>query len=366
MHLVSLAVSDFRNIEAATIEPDPEGTTVITGPNGSGKTNLLEATAYLSSLQSFRGSPKEAMVRRGATEAILRAQTVVEGRSMTIEAELSATGRSRTLVNRQAVRRRDGLHPALRTTVFSPEDIGMVRFGPGERRRFLDETLSVVDPRAARTAGDVDRILRQRAALLRPAGRRLDPDSARTLDVWDMRLDEAGTALVEAREALVGELAPRAEAHYGRLAGAPSVVALDYHRSWEGRLIDALAAHRTRDLERECLPPRTPPRRVGDHSGGAAQPDPFVAGGAALSGPGPPPGRSRAGHRAFGLGPGPPPGRRFLRARPLPLPSPVGQSPARTDSADHRPPPPDGVTAAKVYTMAANGFPTPAPAGKPA
>ena len=102
MHLVSLVVSDFRNIEAATIEPDPEGTTVITGLNGSGKTSLLEATAYLSTLQSFRGSPKEAMVRRGATESILRAQTVVEGRAMTIEAELSATGRSRTLVNRQS------------------------------------------------------------------------------------------------------------------------------------------------------------------------------------------------------------------------------------------------------------------------
>ena len=366
MHLVSLAVSDFRNIEAATIEPDPEGTTVITGPNGSGKTSLLEATAYLSSLQSFRGSPKEAMVRRGATEAILRAQTVVEGRSMTIEAELSATGRSRTLVNRQAVRRRDGLHPALRTTVFSPEDIGMVRFGPGERRRFLDETLSVVDPRAARTAGDVDRILRQRAALLRTAGRRLDPDSTRTLDVWDMRLDEAGTALVEAREALVAELAPRAEAHYGRLAGAPSVVALDYHRSWEGRLIDALAAHRTRDLERgvshlgphrdeleitlEGLPSRT-------HSSQGEQRSVALA-------------LRLAAHELATERLGSAPVLLLddvfseldpYRSQALLASLPPGQTLLTTAL-----PPPDGVTAAKVYTMAANGFPTPAPAGKPA
>jgi DNA replication and repair protein RecF len=250
VHIVSLAVSDFRNIGEATFEPDPEGTTVITGRNGSGKTSLLEAVAYLSTLQSFRGSPRESMVRRGADQSILRARTVVEDRALTIEAELSVAGRSRTLVNRQTVRRRDGMHEALRTTVFSPEDIGMVRFGPGERRRFLDETLAVVDPRAGRTAGDVERILRQRAALLRTAGRRLDPEAARTLDVWDARLDEAGTALVEAREKLVTQLAPRATAHYARLAEADTEVSLDYRRSWDGRLVDALAAGRSRDLDR--------------------------------------------------------------------------------------------------------------------
>jgi DNA replication and repair protein RecF len=367
VHLVSLVISDFRNIETATIEPDPEGTTVITGLNGSGKTSLLEATAYLSSLQSFRGSPKEAMVRRGAGESILRAQTVVEGRAMTIEAELSATGRSRTLVNRQTVRRRDGLHQALRTTVFSPEDIGMVRFGPGERRRFLDETLSVVDPRAARTAGDVDRILRQRAALLRTSGRRLDPEAARTLDVWDMRLDEGGTALVEAREALVADLAPRTEAHYARLAGAPSTVTLDYRRSWEGRLIDALAAHRTRDLDRgvshvgphrdeleitlEGLPSRT-------HSSQGEQRSVALALRLAAHELA----TERLGsapvlllddvfseldpHRSLALLAGLPPGQTLLTTAL---------------------PPPDGVTAAKVYTMVAKGLPTltPTPADSP-
>lgn len=250
MHLVSLAITDFRNIAEATIEPDPQGTTVITGLNGSGKTNLLEAVAYLSTLQSFRGSPREAMVRKGADRAILRAASLVDGRSITIEAEVAAVGRSRTLVNRQTAHRRSDLHEALRTTVFTPEDIGVVRSGPSERRRFLDETLAVVDPKAARAVEDVDKILRQRAALLRSVGRQVQGDAAITLDVWDSRLDAAGTDLVEAREALVVQLEPITEEHYSRLAGRHTVVTLDYRRSWSGRLLDALGESRSRDLER--------------------------------------------------------------------------------------------------------------------
>lgn len=101
MHLVSLAVTDFRNLVSTVIELDPEGTTVITGLNGAGKTSLLEATAYLATLQSFRGSPKEALVRRGTERAILRAETRVDDRVLTIEAEIRETGRARMQINRQ-------------------------------------------------------------------------------------------------------------------------------------------------------------------------------------------------------------------------------------------------------------------------
>ncbi len=250
MHLVSLAVTDFRNIGNLRIEPDPEGTTVITGLNGAGKTSILEAITYLATLQSFRGSPREAMVRRGADQSILRAETLVDGREVTIEAELSSNGRSRTMVNRQNVKRRSDLHEALRTTMFSPENIGVVRGGPSDRRHFLDETLAVVDPKAARAAEDVEKILRQRAALLRGVGRRLSPEVATTLDVWDARLDTAGTALVEAREALVVQLGPMAESHYSRLAGQDTVVGLVYQRSWSGTLVDALLEGRSKDVER--------------------------------------------------------------------------------------------------------------------
>ena len=250
MHLVSLAVTDFRNLVDTTIELDPAGTTVITGSNGAGKTSLLEAAAYVATLQSFRGAPKEALVRRGSERSILRAESRVGDRSLTIEAEITVAGRSRTQVNRQAVRRRGDLHEALRVTVFSPEDIGVVRSGPAHRRRFLDETLAVVDPKASRAAEETEKVLRQRAALLRGAGRTLRPETATTLDVWDARLDEDGSRLVEAREHLVGELAPLASEHYSRLAGEPTEVGLAYTRSWSGTLLDALAAVRSQDLQR--------------------------------------------------------------------------------------------------------------------
>jgi DNA replication and repair protein RecF len=250
VYLVSLAVTDFRNLASTVIELDPEGTTVITGLNGAGKTSLLEAAAYLATLQSFRGSPKEALVRRGAERAILRAETRTEGRVLTIEAEIQDSGRTRTQVNRQAVRRRGDLHEAFRVTVFSPEEISVIRSGPADRRRFLDGTLAVVDPKAARSSEDVEKVLRQRAALLRNSGRILRTDDAATLDVWDVRLDESGTRLVEAREHLVDQLGPLVTDHYARLAGENTDIGMTYVRSWHGPLLEALVACRHKDVQR--------------------------------------------------------------------------------------------------------------------
>ncbi|MGH9079574.1 MAG: DNA replication/repair protein RecF [Acidimicrobiales bacterium] len=249
MNLVSLTITDFRNIEQVTFEPEPGGTTLITGLNGAGKTSVLEAVSYLSTLQSFRGSPREAMVRHGAERSILRAEVVEEGRSLSIEAELSASGTSRTFVNRQRVRRRGDLHEALRTTTFTPEAIQVVRGAPTDRRRFLDETLAVVDPKEARHSEAVERILRQRGALLRNS-RRVTAEVASTLDVWDARLGAAGSALADARAALAVQLVPLVESHYTRLAGRPTRVVLEYRRSWSGPLLAALEASRTRDIER--------------------------------------------------------------------------------------------------------------------
>jgi DNA replication and repair protein RecF len=251
VNLVTLTVTDFRNIEEVTFEPDPVGITVITGLNGAGKTSVLEAVSYLSTLQSFRGSPREAMVRRGAERAILRAETMVDGRSLTIEAELPIAGPTRTFVNRQRVQRRGDLHEALRTTVFTPEAIQVVRGAPADRRRFLDDTLAVIDPKEARHGEEVERILRQRGALLRSSrGRRITPEVSATLDVWDARLDAAGTAQADARAALALQLVPLTEAHYQRLAGRSTRVGLEYQRSWTGPLLAALAEARPRDIER--------------------------------------------------------------------------------------------------------------------
>jgi len=250
--LRELELVDFRVFDAAALRPEEDGTTVITGPNGTGKTSVLEAIAYLGSQRSFRGSPRDAMVRTGAERAIVRAEWQGEDAPARVEAEIVSVGRSRTLVNHKEARTRKVLAHAAPCTVFSPDDLALVGGGPSLRRALLDHALGLLDPQGARAADDVERILRQRAALLRQAGGRLRPDVAATLDVWDQRLADAGKILVAAREGLVAALETSVTPAYARLAGTNdvAVAAQRYVRSWDGDLHDALSAARGDDVRR--------------------------------------------------------------------------------------------------------------------
>jgi DNA replication and repair protein RecF len=154
-------------------------------------------------------------------------------------------------VNRKDASGRAALASAAPCTIFSPDDLALISGGPSGRRDLLDDTLAVLDAEGARAADETDRVLRQRAALLRQSGGRVTTDVTTTLEVWDQRLADAGKVLVAARERLVAELDPLVGAAYGRLAGAGhEVVTAHYQRSWEGDLLDALAAARTDDLRR--------------------------------------------------------------------------------------------------------------------
>jgi DNA replication and repair protein RecF len=247
-----LELVDFRIFPAALVEPEAEGTTVITGPNGTGKTSVLEAFAYLGTRRSFRGAPPEAMVRTGVERAVVRAEIDNPDSPTLVEAEIVAGGRGRIRVNRKAARGRSELAAAAPCTIFSPEDLALISGGPKGRRELLDDTLGLLDPEGARAADEVDRVLRQRGALLRQSGGRASAEVVSTLDVWDQRLADAGKVLVSAREHLVGALGAVAATAYGRLAGSEdrTVVAQRYVRSWEGDLLAALGASRTDDLRR--------------------------------------------------------------------------------------------------------------------
>lgn len=245
MQLDRVWLTDFRSYASAEVTLAP-GLTVVVGANGQGKSNLLEAIGWMGGLKSFRAAPTEALVRVGADRAVIRGEGSRAGRALLVECEVAPGGRSRMLVNRQAVRRvRDGLD-FLRAVVFAPDDLELVKGGPGERRRYLDDLLVALDPRLDALRSDLDRILKQRSALLKQAGGRLTDDVAPTLDVWDARLVRAGEALADARLDLVALLGPVVEAAYRDLAGRGGVV-LGYDPPWRAQGLQAALLEARRD-----------------------------------------------------------------------------------------------------------------------
>lgn len=254
MRLRHLWLTDFRNFATCELSPAP-GLTAVVGANGEGKTNLLEAVAYLASLSSFRGAPGEALIRVGADHALVRAEIdpEVSGRTSPalVEAELRPAGRDRVLVNRQSLRKTADLLGTVRVTVFSPDDLALVKGGPSQRRRLVDDLVVAHSPRLGAVRADLDRVLRQRSTLLRQAGGRLGPDIVTTLDVWDAKLVDLGEALAGARAELVDELEPLVATCYDQVADTDAQVSLTYRPPWrEEGLAAALAAARHDDVRR--------------------------------------------------------------------------------------------------------------------
>lgn len=266
MHLTHLWLHDFRNYQVAELELPP-GLTVVRGSNGEGKTSLLEAIGYLATLGSFRGVASDALVREGTGQAVVRGQGERQGRQLLIEAEIAAggrgrapAGRARVTVNKQRLRRSSELLDALRVSVFAPDDLELVKGGPAARRRYLDDTLVALSPKHDALRRDLDRILRQRTALLRQSGGRLTSDIATTLDVWDAKLAATGTSLANARADLVARLEPALAKAYGDLAQGPperngGVITAAYDAPWRAAgLAAALAGARADELRRGvCL-----------------------------------------------------------------------------------------------------------------
>ncbi|WP_420452044.1 DNA replication/repair protein RecF [Ilumatobacter sp.] len=253
-----LELVDFRNYASATFDLTA-GTTAVIGDNGQGKTNLAEALAYLATLSSFRGAPGDALVRVGRDQAIIRATVGHDdGRESLIEAELVANGRNRVQVNRQKLNRVRDLLGTVRVTVFSPDDLVVVKGGPGDRRRFLDDTLVALATRYDSVRLEIDRIVKQRNTLLKQAqkatggGRsELPDDVAVTLDVWDRRFAEIADQFGHARATLVARLSTMAQQAHAELAGERTPIELRYEPGWRRvGLLAALAEARADDVRR--------------------------------------------------------------------------------------------------------------------
>ncbi|MFJ6696716.1 DNA replication/repair protein RecF [Streptomyces sp. NPDC091272] len=263
MHVTHLSLADFRSYARVEVPLDP-GVTAFVGANGQGKTNLVEAVGYLASLGSHRVSSDAPLVRMGAERAVIRAAVTQGERSQLVELELNPGRANRARINRSSqVRPRDVLG-IVRTVLFAPEDLALVKGDPGERRKFLDELITARSPRMAGVRSDYDRVLKQRNTLLKSAamarrhgGRSMDMS---TIDVWDQHLAKVGAELLAQRLDLIATLQPLADKAYEQLAPGGGPVALEYRNSAPGdalsredlygQLMEALAEARKQEIER--------------------------------------------------------------------------------------------------------------------
>ncbi|MCX5585724.1 DNA replication/repair protein RecF [Streptomyces erythrochromogenes] len=254
MHVSHLSLADFRSYARAEVPLDP-GVTAFVGPNGQGKTNLVEAVGYLATLGSHRVSSDAPLVRMGADRAVIRAAVVQGERQQLVELELNPGRANRARINRSSqVRPRDVLG-IVRTVLFAPEDLALVKGDPGERRKFLDELVTARSPRMAGVRSDYERVLKQRNTLLKSAamarrhgGRSMDLS---TLDVWDQHLARAGAELLAQRLDLIATLLPLADKAYEQLAPGGGPLGLAYKCS-AGEPVDSGEA-RTREALYEVL-----------------------------------------------------------------------------------------------------------------
>ena len=235
MHVAHLTLHDFRSYADLDVALEP-GATAFIGRNGQGKTNIIEAIDYLSRLSSHRVATDTPLVRAGADQAIVRASVVKEGRPALLEVEINPGRANRARINRSPLSRPREIIGLVRTVVFAPDDLTLVKGDPSDRRRFLDDLLVLRTPRLAGVRSDYDRILRQRNSLLKTAGlaRGSSRDSAMsTLVVWDENLARVGAELLGARLQLVEDLRPYVGKAYESVArGASREDAdLDYRAS---------------------------------------------------------------------------------------------------------------------------------------
>ncbi|HZR51444.1 MAG TPA: DNA replication/repair protein RecF [Streptosporangiaceae bacterium] len=267
MHLTRLALNDFRSYTELVVELTP-GVTTFSGLNGEGKTNLVEGIGYLATLGSHRVATDAPLVRRGAERAILRAMVSGSRGDALVEIELNPGKANRVRLNRAPLPRPREILGVLRTVLFAPEDLALVKGDPGERRRFLDDLLIATAPRYAAVRADYERVVKQRTALLKSAGTKSHlrgparEAMTATLDAWDAQLAKAGAPLLAGRLRLTEALRPHVVAAYTQVSGGKEGVANLAYRSTvdvttgnlEEALLKASSEVRSSELDRGvCL-----------------------------------------------------------------------------------------------------------------
>lgn len=230
MFVSHLSLLDFRSYSHVDVELEP-GVNVFVGQNGQGKTNLVEAIGYVATLGSHRVAADFALIRAGAPRAMIRSKIVRGERSATVEIEIVNGKANRARVNRGTPGRPSDALGILKTVLFAPEDLVLVKGDPDARRRFLNELMVFISPRMSSVLGDYDRVIKQRSALLKSAvtasrsGRSFD---LTTLDIWDSKLVQLGAQIMAFRQRLIAALRPYVLSSYDEVSLSQSVAELEY------------------------------------------------------------------------------------------------------------------------------------------
>lgn len=246
MYLSSIALKDFRSYEDLQLALEP-GVTVFIGSNGYGKTNIIEAIGYLATLSSHRVSTDAPLVRTGAERTYLKAVVENAGRSTLLELEITPSRANRARINQNAQRSAREILGHLRSVLFAPEDLSLVKGDPSERRKFLDNLLVLRAPRYAGVIADYERVLRQRNALLKSTTgmRKVDVSALSTLDVWDQQLISHGSELISARMELVEVLRKPVADNYAQLAQGHEASLTYLSSIWKSDVRSGLEAARS-------------------------------------------------------------------------------------------------------------------------
>jgi DNA replication and repair protein RecF len=263
VHVTHLSLADFRSYPTAEVPLGP-GVTALVGPNGQGKTNLVEAVGYVATLASHRVATDAPLIRFGCQRAVVRAAVSRAGRPVLVELEIVSGAANRARINRGPVPRPRDVLGMLRTVLFSPEDLSLVKGDPDGRRRFLDDLLVARAPRFAGVRSDYERVLKQRNALLKAI--KQGKGDIRTLDVWDDQLATVGAELLAGRRYLVHLLSPHVTDSYREVSAAQGEAVIEYRSTLgeealaepqpgrdvlRARLQEAIARRRVAEIERQ-------------------------------------------------------------------------------------------------------------------
>ncbi len=248
MILKRIWLKDFRSYSNFKIDNFSSNVTLVTGENGKGKTNLIEAIYYISNLNSFRFSSRESLIKNGSKVSFIRAEITNGERELLIESEISLLGRDKTLINKQKIIRNKEIRNYFKTIVFSNSDIEIVKNGPSYRRNFLDDLMIDLYPKMIPVKLELEKILKHRSKLLKTISYKSGKEELDTLDIWNQKLSEVGEFIVKTRKEVLTILQPELEKSFYQLSFNEKKLQIEYISSWEGRLIDALQKTQKEDL----------------------------------------------------------------------------------------------------------------------